>query len=89
MLLSILYISYMVKKYSHQQLVDIMENFYNNNLKYGITGVLFHSNGNVIQYIEGKKDKIKKLYDNIQNDYRHKNIYTLYKQEIEERLFTT
>ena len=88
MLLSVLYISYMKKEYDKEELDELMSKFYLNNLKYDISGLLLYSERNVIQYIEGEGDNIEKLYDNIKNDTRHKNVFLLHKKEIQQRLFT-
>lgn len=88
MLLSVLYISYMKKKYDKEELDELMSKFYLNNLKYDISGLLLYSERNVIQYIEGEKDNIEKLYDNIKNDTIHKLVFLLHKKEIQKRLFT-
>lgn len=87
MLLSVLYISYMTKDYEKKELDELMSVFYLNNMKHDISGLLLYSNKNVLQYIEGDLDKIEKLYNNIQNDNRHKSIITLYKKEIQQREF--
>lgn len=88
MLLSVLYISYMKKEYDKEELDELMSKFYLNNLKYDISGLLLYSEGNIIQYIEGEKDKIENLYNNIENDTIHKNVFLLHKKEIQQRLFT-
>lgn len=88
MLLSVLYISYMTKDYEKKELDELMSVFYLNNMKHDISGLLLYSNKNVLQYIEGDLDKIEKLYNNIENDIRHKNVFLLHKKEIQKRLFT-
>ena len=88
MLLSVLYISYMKKEYDKEELDELMSKFYLNNLKYDISGLMLYSERNIIQYIEGEKDKIENLYNNIENDTIHKNVFLLHKKEIQQRLFT-
>jgi hypothetical protein len=78
----------MKKEYDKEELDELMSKFYLNNLKYDISGLLLYSERNVIQYIEGEKDNIEKLYDNIKNDTRHKSVFLLHKKEIQQRLFT-
>lgn len=87
MLISILYISYMKKEYEEEEIKELINNFYSNNLKYNVSGLLLYNERNIIQYIEGEEDVINNLYNNIICDTRHWRIITLYKNRIENRLF--
>mgnify|MGYP003662900358 FL=1 len=57
------------------------------NAQHGITGLLVYECGYFIQVIEGEENKIEKLYSNIKNDRRNKNVTTLVHKEINNRAF--
>ncbi len=57
------------------------------NAEHKVTGVLLHHNGNFIQVLEGEEETIKRLYETILKDRRHKNIKLLLEKEIDKRQF--
>ncbi len=57
------------------------------NPKLNITGALLHNNNFFLQVLEGKKETIQDLFENIRKDKRHKNILTILDQKIEDRIF--
>jgi len=52
-----------------------------------ITGCLLYHNKVFLQFLEGDKDIIKKLYAKIEEDERHGNITLLSRSKIEKRSF--
>lgn len=87
MLTSILYISSMKKEYNEIELNNLLNTFRHKNHEYNITGLLLYCDQNIIQYIEGEETTINRLYNNIEKDNRHKNIFLLYKNKIKTRKF--
>lgn len=59
----------------------------NHNLENKITGFLFFYNKQFIQIIEGEKNIIYALFENIKKDTRHTNVLLLAESEIKERIF--
>ena len=57
-----------------------------NNGALDITGVLLHSQSSFIQYLEGPKEIIK-LYDQIKEDNRHKDVVLLSYKILNKRYF--
>lgn len=57
------------------------------NAEHKITGVLLHINGKFIQVLEGEEAPVKKLYEIICRDRRHKNMKVLLEKDIDERQF--
>ncbi len=57
------------------------------NAEHKITGILLHINGKFIQVLEGEETSVKKLYEIISRDRRHKNLKVLLEKEIDERQF--
>ncbi len=68
-------------------LIDILAAAQKNNARRGITGLLLHSDGNLIQVIEGTQANVEALYAKISNDQRHDNPMVLYRKEISQRDF--
>ncbi len=58
------------------------------NMKNDITGYLYYSNGNFVQYFEGEETQVEHLWKNIQNDARHKITYVT-ESHLESRKFNT
>jgi Sensors of blue-light using FAD len=57
------------------------------NAEHKITGILLHFNGKFIQVLEGEESTVKKLYENISSDRRHKNLKVIFEKEIDKRQF--
>ena len=68
-------------------LIEILAAAQTNNAKRGITGLLLHSNGNLIQVIEGTKENVEALYSKVENDSRHEHPMVLYRKDIARRDF--
>lgn len=73
--------------YTNEKLLLLIDIFQKNNLLYNITGILLYNEGNVIQYIEGHKDNVVKLFNNILYDNRHIRIIKLLQNQINIRNF--
>lgn len=85
---TILYISTMRIDYSEESMNKLLEIFTNNNRKNGISGLMLYHERNIIQCIEGTKEDLYKLYNNIKNDKRHFNLIKLMDEQITRRNFT-
>jgi Sensors of blue-light using FAD len=58
------------------------------NAIYGITGLLVFGSGVFFQWLEGPRDRVTQLMDNIKRDQRHDTIVALSEnEEVGERLF--
>ena len=57
------------------------------NRRLGITGMLLYKGGNVLQILEGEKDKVVELFDVIRKDKRHGGVIELYQKKVTERDF--
>jgi Sensors of blue-light using FAD len=87
MLVRCLYASRMQKALNAAGQNAILESSRKNNVKQGITGVLL-STGNVfVQVLEGGREEVSKLYNQIVVDTRHKDVVLLVYEEITERRF--
>lgn len=65
----------------------ILETSRNFNSQNEITGCLLFHNNEFIQIIEGEKNKLLELYNNIKKDNRHTNVMLLAQAEKQDRIF--
>lgn len=87
MLYNIVYASSARFLYSEEILQEILSASHFHNTKLGITGMLLYVEGNIMQVLEGEKDKVEALYQKIQRDTRHNNVFILTQGYIEQRSF--
>jgi len=59
-----------------------------NNAKSGLVGGLYYGDNRFFQYLEGGEDEVRKTFDRIKGDDRHRNIITLIEEPIEARTFS-
>ncbi|GAA0873255.1 hypothetical protein GCM10009117_24020 [Gangjinia marincola] len=57
------------------------------NEAHDIHGAFIYTDGNFFQILEGPKELVKPLFENIKSDDRHHMIIKLYEKEIEEYTF--
>lgn len=58
-----------------------------NNAKDHVVGGLYYGNNRFFQYLEGEEDAIRRTYDRILNDDRHRNVVTLIEEPLANRTF--
>lgn len=83
----VLYISTMEVEYSKDDIKDMLKLFQERNKKNNISGLMLNYEKNIIQYIEGNKEDVYRLYNNIKNDIRHYNIIKVIDETITSRNF--
>lgn len=66
---------------------SILASCQRNNAELDITGVLLYSDTHFFQYLEGNGPQIKKLYEHIKEDPRHRNVVMITIGGIQERAF--
>lgn len=86
-LVQLIYVSSTVGLMSQDELKELLISARDANKKHGITGMLLHDHGNVMQVIEGPKAAIEQLYQNLENDPRHVGVIVLVNEPITEREF--
>lgn len=69
------------------EIENILASCRKNNPSKDVTGVLLHSDHRFIQYLEGDKDEIMRLFEYIKKDERHGGVNLRYYTPIEERIF--
>lgn len=83
----IIYLSTAIKMMSEKELNLLLEQSRSFNLKNNITGVLLYMDGDFIQVLEGEKEVITSLFDNIKKDNRHKGIICVFDSTIKKKQF--
>ncbi|SRX74878.1 BLUF domain-containing protein [Aequorivita antarctica] len=84
---TICYLSKQAEVLKDSELEDLFKYILEINPTLNITGALLHNNDFFLQVLEGDKETIKKLFDKIRKDKRHKNILMILNQKIENRIF--
>lgn len=72
---------------SDEELVDILRQSRSYNAAHGITGMLLYHDEAFMQYLEGDKEEIFRLYDKIVLDERHTGVTLYFERPIDERNF--
>ncbi|MFD2571906.1 BLUF domain-containing protein [Spirosoma soli] len=85
----IVYFSSSVDSFQEEDLLTILQQSRQNNLKHGITGVMLYVRGSILQVLEGEKEAVETLYKRIKQDKRHKEVIMVLNRPITQRLFPT
>lgn len=87
MLVRLLYASRAKSKPTPKVIEAILESSRKHNPKNGITGLLCHDNATFLQVLEGGRDVVNALYNEIARDPRHEDVTVLHYEEVTERRF--
>ncbi len=83
----LIYISYATAPFSETELVELLQKCRVYNRSKDITGMLLYMQERFIQVLEGDSTLVKRLYNKIERDQRHKKVSILLEGESQERLF--
>ena len=72
---------------SDEELVDILNQSRSYNPAHDITGMLLYHDEAFMQYLEGDKEEVFRLYDKIALDERHTGVTLYFDKPIDERNF--
>lgn len=87
MLVRLLYASRAAGASSAKALDAILESSRRHNPERGITGLLCHGGEVFLQVLEGSREAVNALYNEIARDPRHKDVVILHYEEVGERRF--
>jgi len=87
MLVRLLYASHAVKAIANADIESILAQSRKHNPEMGITGILCQSGDVFLQVLEGGREAVNALYNQIVRDTRHREIAILHFEEIQERRF--
>lgn len=83
----LIYISSATKLMDDDELLFLLEQSREKNLKLNVTGMLLYKDGCFMQMLEGEKQAVLDLYKTIVVDHRHKGVITIITGDIEKRNF--
>ncbi len=84
----LVYVSSATRLLTQAELVELLAQSRDKNLKLGVTGMLLYQDGNFMQVLEGEADAVRPLfYGSIMQDPRHHDIIVLDEGELAERQF--
>lgn len=86
-LIRLLYTSAGTRGFTADELEELARTSAERNKGRGISGVLVYSGGRFMQVLEGEADVVKALFARIERDDRHGEVFVIYEEPIEERLF--
>lgn len=87
-LFALMYSSYATEGTSPTSLEVILEPARRKNARLDITGILLYRRGRFYQYLEGKEEAVRGVYDAIQQDSRHTNLRVLLETSVASRRFS-
>lgn len=87
MLVRLLYASRTKSKPTPKIIESILESSRRHNPASGITGILCHGGDVFLQVLEGGRDAVNALYNQIARDPRHQDVVILHYEEVTERRF--
>lgn len=82
------YLSAATAPFEKRDLEDILAVSNRNNRRQGVTGMLCYYDGSFLQFLEGAEADVEAAYRRIATDPRHTGLITLYRREIQARLFS-
>lgn len=83
----LIYLSTANPELDEETLSGILSSSQKRNAQRGITGLLLHSDGNIIQIIEGDEAAVETLFAKINNDPRHRGLMVLSRKTVKQRDF--
>ena len=86
-LFHLVYISSAKKGFGRAQLRMLLEQSREKNASLGVTGLLLHQEGKLLQVLEGPERAVRSLYETIQADTRHSGCTVLLEEEIPARQY--
>jgi len=83
----LLYVSSAAVELTEEALLELLYESQSKNAARNISGLLLHSDGSIIQILEGEKIDVENLYLKIEQDPRHKGVIVLSRKHVEKRDF--
>ena len=86
-LYQLLYLSSAKVEFTEEALLELLSASQSRNEKRNITGLLLHSDGSIIQILEGAKADVETLFRKIESDERHTGVMVLSRKDVKTRDF--
>lgn len=86
-MMSLTYLSTATLPFTAPQLDQLLSTTRPRNHAEGLTGLLLYADGHFIQTLEGADDAVDQAFLRIRRDARHRNVYVVLREEIDQRAF--
>jgi hypothetical protein len=86
-MIQIAYISTATQPMTTEQLIDLLQQSFENNTATGVTGMLIFGNATFLQVLEGEERVVDGLYEKIKKDPRHNSPSLLHRKPIQRRQY--
>jgi len=86
-LFQLVYASTATHPFTMEELRELLKDSHHRNAKVGITGLLLYKDGNFMQVLEGDEVAVRRLFQKISVDPRHRGVITMLQGNIKERQF--
>lgn len=86
-MIHLVYVSSAIREMSEEDLLHLLEQSRNRNIRQIVTGMLLYAGGNFFQVLEGDIKDVEDIYKAIETDERNKGNIVLLKETIKERTF--
>ncbi len=86
-MLQLVYESSATREITKADIADIISAARATNADAGVTGMLVYHEGMFIQVLEGPEERVTEVFDHIERDPRHEDIWSLARMTIETRSF--
>ena len=86
---TLVYVSALVAPWSEGMIEAIVRDSRDRNARAGVTGVLLHCDGSIMQCLEGPETAVRATFQRIANDVRHTNLIITIDIETSVRTFPT
>jgi hypothetical protein len=87
MMHTLVYVSTAVRTFTPEELKTLLIQCRRDNTAQDITGMLLYKDGNIMQLLEGDKERVTTLYHKIERDPRHRGSLILLQSDTDQRSF--
>ena len=82
----IIYLSKLIE-HDEKLIKNVIEKALWHNPRYGITGMMLYADGDILQVLEGPKNEVTALFEKIQRDPRHIDVFVVIDEVLAVRHF--
>ena len=83
----LMYVSYANEPFTQSKLKELLNTCRINNKKRDVTGMLLYIDGKFLQVLEGRKEDVNFIFENIVKDPRHKKVNVIIEGRLSKRNF--
>ena len=81
------YVSVETSDLGSEGMVSLLDEARRNNAELNLTGILLHRDRSFYQVLEGEESEVKRAFEHIEKDKRHKAVDVLFEGHVEQREF--